>query len=494
MQLQQRLRKNIKRLTLLTSTLLVSAGAPFVQGITGEALAIPVTAKSADDFVESICVNTHWDYQDTPYQSNYDGVKQKLLELGIRHVRDGGSSSNAIARMKDLASVGIKTTYIMNPNNGVAPNTAYWVSNPAYYINDFVKNKVGTDAIDAVEISNEIDLNYNDFYWHPDDTERVNNDPTSPLYWIPYVRSLTQDTWNALKSDPVTAGTKIIAPSLGRTYDYDNKSPLGDLSNVVDWGNVHSYPFGGNSFNNPYTYATIAKYYWQGNFPSVNTDESPYTFDVYGEPFGSKPIASTETGYFTTSTTRGISETVHGKYMPRLFLEYFRKGIVRTCSYEFLDQWNQSDNPEANFGLLHNDLTPKPAYTALKNLLVRLGDTAPNAKTFTPTALDYTLTVTPTRNYNRTQFVHSLLLQKASGVFYLVLWHEISNGDITTTPTRTINPPAMPTKITLNTPISYAMQSIWDDAGNRNEKQAAISNKTISINVTDKVTVLKLTP
>ncbi len=75
-----------------------------------------------------------------------------------------------------------------------------------------------------------------------------------------------------------------------------------------------------------------------------------------------------------------------------------------------------------------------------------------------------------------------------------MLWHEISNSDITTTPTRTIAPPAMPTKITLNTPISYAMQSTWDDAGNITEKQAAISNKTISINVTDKVTILKLTP
>lgn len=91
-------------------------------------------------------------------------MKQKLLQLGIRHVRDGGSSGNAIARMKDLASVGIKTTYIMNPNSGVAPNNSYWVSNPAYYINDFVKSKVGTNAIDAVEISNEIDLTYNNFY------------------------------------------------------------------------------------------------------------------------------------------------------------------------------------------------------------------------------------------------------------------------------------------------------------------------------------------
>ena len=493
MQSQNKLNKLIK-LAVVATTLTASNILPIVAGAIPSAQAVSVTAKRADSFTDSVCVNTHLGYDETPYAAQYNTVKQKLVELGVRHIRDGGTQNYVIDRLKDLAAAGIKTNYIMNPTVGTAPNSSYWVGGTYNQINDLIKNKIGTNVVDAVEIANEIDLNYGYYSWRKGDTAKLNDDSASPLYWVSYIRSLTKDTWNALKSDPATASIPVIAPSLGRTYTYGNKSPLGDLSNVVDWGNVHSYPFGGNPFNNPYTYDTIAKYYHDGNFPSVNIDENPYIFDVYGGPFGSKPIASTETGYFTTNTYKGISETVHGKYMPRLFLEYFRKGIVRTCSYEFLDQWNQSDDPEANFGLLRNDLTPKPAYTALKNLLVRLGDTAPNAKTFTPTALDYTLTVTPPPGYDRTQFVHSLLLQKASGVFYLVLWHEISNGDITTTPTRSIEPPAMPTKITLNSPVSYAMQSIWDDAGNRTEKQAAISNKTISINVTDKVTVLKLTP
>jgi hypothetical protein len=491
MKLQQKLRKNLKRLTLISSTLLVSAGTPFVQGMTGTALAIPVTAKSADDFVDSMCVNTHWDYENTPYKSNYDGVKQKLLELGVRHVRDGGSSSNAIARMKDLASVGIKTTYIMNPANGVAPNNSYWVSSPAYYINDFVKNKVGTNAIDAVEISNEIDLTYSNFYWHPGDTERVNNDPTSPLYWIPYVRSLTKDTWNALKNDPITAGTKVIGPSLGRTYSYSNKSPLGDLSTVVDWGNMHSYPFGGNSFNNPYSYATIAKYYWHGNFPSLNIDENPYIFDVYGSPFGTKPMASTETGYSTTSLARGISEKAHGRYMPRLFLEYFRKGIPRTCSYEFVNQHNNPNDAEANFGLIRDNLSEKPAYKALKNLISVLKEPGAN---FVPGVLDYSFTVTPVAGYNKTKFVHSLLLQKSNKKFYLAIWHEISSGDISTTPTREIDPPGMPTKITFNTPLSSAVTYVIDDAGAMDLVGTAITDNTISLNVRERVKIIELTP
>ncbi|PSB33810.1 hypothetical protein [Chlorogloea sp. CCALA 695] len=493
MQSQNKLNKLIK-LALVATTLTASNILPIIAGAIPSAQAVSVTAKRADSFTDSVCVNTHFGYGDTPYGSQYNTVKQKLVELGVGHIRDGGTQSYVIDRFKDLAAAGIKTTYIMSPTAGVAPDSSYWVNGTYYQINDLIKNKIGTNVVDAVEIANEIDFNYGQYYWHKGDTAKLNNNSASPLYWVSYIRSLTKDTWNALKSDPATAGITVIAPSLGRTYNYGNKSPLGDLSSVVDWGNVHSYPFGGNPFNNPFAYNTLAKYYYDGNFPSVNIDENPYIFDVYGGPFGSKPIAATETGYYTTSTARGVSETVHGKYMPRLFLEYFRKGIVRTCSYEFLNEWNQPSNSEANFGLLRNDLTPKPAYTALKNLLGSLKDPATNAKTFTPTALDYTLTVTPPTGYNRTQYVHSTLLQKATGTFYLVLWHEISNNDITVTPARTITPPAMPTKVTLTTPIRSATLSTWDDAGNRTESSVAISNKTVSVNVTDKVTILKLTP
>ncbi len=488
-----KLNKLIK-LAFAATTLTASNILPMIAGAIPSAQAVPVTAKRADSFIDSICVNTHFGYDDTPYGSKYSTVKQKLVDLGVRHIRDGSVRSDVIAKFQELAAAGIKTTYIMNPTIGVAPNSSYWVNGQYYQINDLIKNKIGTNVVDAVEIANEIDLNYSNYYWRKGDTAKLSNDSKSSSYWVSYIRSLTKDTWDALKSDPATAGLTVIGPSLGRTYDYGNKSPLGDLSDVVDWGNFHPYPFGGNPFNYPFSYNTLNKYYYEGNFPSINMDENPYAIDVYAPPFGSKPMAATETGYFTTDTAKGISEQVHGKYMPRLFLEYFRKGIVRTCSYEFLNEWNQPTNSEANFGLLRNDLSAKPAYTALKNLIARLKDSDTNAKTFTPTALDYSLTVTPPTGYNRTQYVHSLLLQKSSGVFYLVLWHEISNGDITATPTRTINPPAMPTKVTLNTPIRSAMLSTWDDAGNRAETSIGISNKTISVNVTDKVTILKLNP
>ena len=57
--------------------------------------------------------------------------------------------------------------------------------------------------------------------------------------------------------------------------------------------------------------------------------------------------------------------------MPRLLLEHFMRGEQRFYSYELIDEFvdPEQTNPEANFGLLRRDLTPKPAYTAMKTLL-----------------------------------------------------------------------------------------------------------------------------
>ncbi len=491
------------KVLLLLLTLLVTTLGCFERKITNNSNLASTTpkpvfassskaAKPAYAFVDSICVGTHWSYYDTPYGQNYNGVKQKLVALGVRHIRDGGATKDVIDKLKELGRLGIKTTYVMYPILGVTANSSYWATPPAYNITDFVKNKVGTNAIDAVEIANEIDFNYKRLSWYKGDTTKLSDNPKSPLYWVPYIESLTKDTYKALKSDRATAQIKVIGPSLGRSYDYGTKSPLGDLSKYVDWGNFHSYPNGGNPFNNPFKYNTIEKYYWHGNFPSVNINRHPYAFDVYAPPFKGKPMVATETGYFTTKGERGISEKVHGKYMPRLFLEYFRQGIPRTCSYEFVDEWNQPDNSEANYGLLRHNLSPKPAYTALKNLISLLND--PQGSKIIPRALNYNLSIAPPPGYNRKEYVHDLLLQKRDGNFYLVIWHEISNGDVSTTPVREINPPPMPTQINLSTPIRSATIYTFDDAGNLSNKAASIKSNKINLNVTDKATIIKLVP
>lgn len=489
MQPQKKLSRRITHLALSTATLLSTTVAPLLNGLTPLASAATVNAKPADTFVDSMCVNTHLRYLDTAY-GNYSGIKQKLVDLGIRHIRDGGNSDDWISKVKDLAGSGIKTTVGIDPNYlSVAPNSSYWTSSNPQNVTDFVK-KVGTNVIDAVEVLNEIDLNYHNYYWHKGDTQKLSDDPNSSLYWGKYTQSITKDIWNAIKNDPATAGLKVIGPSLARWYDYGSVNPIGDVSANVDWGNIHPYPFNGNSYGGYFGYDSLKYYFLHGNFPTGNIDEYPHALDVYGRPFPSKPIAATETGYFTGTDKNAVSEKVQGKYMPRLFLEYFRKGIVRTCSYELVDEWKNLGWMEANFGLLRNDLTPKPAYTALKNMIGLLKDPGSSFKTG---SLDYTMTVNPPEGYNRTQYVHSLLLQKRNGKFYLAIWHEISNNDISVSPAREINPPDMPTTITFKTPISSGTQYKLKEDGSMTSSAISINNNTISLNVKDRVKILELT-
>ena len=281
----------------------------------------------------------------------------------------------------------------------------------------------------------------------------------------------------------------MIGPALGKSYGYDTKSPLGNgtLTNYVDWGNFHPYP-GSNSFSDPsYSYDTITAYYWHANFPSSKLDRWPYAFDIYSPPFNPKPMVATETGYSTN--THDLSERAQGKYIPRLFLEYFRKGIVRTWSYEFVDEFNNPGDRESNFGLLRHDLSPKPAYTALKNLIGVLKDPG---SSFRLGSLNYTLTVNPPRGYDA-QYVHHLLLQKRDGSFYFVLWNEISNDDITNSPPREIVPPAMPVTLALKTPISSATVYSLDDSGNQSSTTVSASS-SLKLNVSDKAVIVRIVP
>src|SRR5262249_24611705 len=108
------------------------------------------------------------------------------------------------------------------------------------------------------------------------------------------------------------------------------------------------------------------------------------------------------------------------RYVPRIFLEQWLRGIKRTYLYELVDLGaGQSDN---GYGLLHSNFTPKPAYNALKNMLGLLTDKGPS---FQVGGLDYKLS-------GGNPDVQHLLLQKRDGRFFLVLWVEEPCYDMNT--------------------------------------------------------------
>jgi hypothetical protein len=99
------------------------------------------------------------------------------------------------------------------------------------------------------------------------------------------------------------------------------------------------------------------------------------------------------------------------------------RGDQRMYSYELIDEFDDPDltNPEANFGLLHRDLTPKPAYTAMQNLLGLLAD--PGSSSFEPGSLAIEADGLPAGE------ARYVLTQKRNGQFVLLLWRDVSIWD-----------------------------------------------------------------
>ena len=203
--------------------------------------------------------------------------------------------------------------------------------------------------------------------------------------------------YTAIKSNPALSSLPVVGPSLGNT-----NSQGSDVSGSLDYGNVHSYP--------------------NGEEPEDNVSRMLH---MASDMSGSKPVMATETGYHTAVNFDGdhqpASEAAQAVYMPRLFLDYFNRGIARTFSYELVDEFPDPSREEAesNFGLLRNDLSPKPAFTALRNLTTILADSAAPASLG---SLDYSVS-------GDTDGLQQVLLQKSDGSYYLALWREESVWD-----------------------------------------------------------------
>jgi hypothetical protein len=238
-------------------------------------------------------------------------------------------------------------------------------------------------AIEAVEGPNEFD--------------HFVGGPRWPSLLAAYNRRL----YSKVKAHPSLRSLPVVGPSLGL-----NKSEraLGTQEAWLDVGNVHPYT-GGLSPNPDHLRSALAE-----------------TTIVSGR----KPVWATEAGYHTAlrSTTgqAPVSEAAGAVYLLRTFLEHFRGGVERTFTYELIDEKPDPSgrDPEQHFGLLRNDFTPKPAFTALKNLLALVGSSDERPR----------LQPLRMRLSGADDGVRRLVLQKADGTYLVALWRLDSVWDI----------------------------------------------------------------
>jgi hypothetical protein len=338
----------------------------------------------SDDFVERIGVCTHFDYYDTPYGTKFTKVKTKLGELGVRYYRNGPDADYPLfaTRVKDLYDTyGLKMEAVF-PAKFIATGHGYDSGKVAQTL-DLIRDNIGTNYFLNMEGLNEPD-NWND---------------NSPNYGA-MTREVQKAIYTKMKKDAAWANVPVLGPSIALGGGY---AAIGDMKSMTDKGNIHWYPSG------------IQPSHQEFNLFDWHLDQCKTK--NYSD---NRAIVMTETGYSNSGGTQACPEDIAAKYTPRQFMYFlYTQGMERVFSYEFLNEWDRPADAEGNFGLLRNDLTEKPAYTSLKNIISMLEEPGAN---FTTGELTYNL-------FGDMKDIKQVLFQKSNGTFYLVVWQEVKSYD-----------------------------------------------------------------
>lgn len=418
-------------------------------------------------FLDSVGVAAHWSFLDTPYARTAE-VADLIADCGIRHVRSEASADAA----RLLAERGLSSTFLVDVD----------VRRPRDVANqlEVIRPLVDEGGVVAVEGPNEPDL----FWVEGDLSYQGLPFPNGVLAW-------QEELFGTVRSDPQLRDLTVIGPSFGQTY-WGGGHPFepGSLADVVDVGNFHPYP-SGNPYAPQQTYAGIAEYYRHSDFPSVALDRHPINLDTYRPPFGDKPMMVTETGYSTWRL--GQSEAVQARYLPRLYLENYRLGIVRTYMYEFVDEFPDptGQDREWHFGMLRHDLSAKPSYHAVRDLLraVRGDDGAVAVR------IPVKLTAVPAAGYDATA-LHHVALARSAGKAAVLLWHEVSANDLSPLertppePLRTVDQPPVGVRLELPAGARLERALVLQDDGTTAKVEVQRRSTELAFEVPDRVVVL----
>lgn len=341
-----------------------------------------VAPRSALAFRDSVGVVTHAGYYDTAY-GDWSRVVEKLDELGVRHLRDG-IYGNPAPPWRAWNERYFRAVELAAARGG---RFAFLMGRPGYEggtLDQLIRVVAGRlrHAAEALEAPNEFD--------------KFVGGPRWPSVLAAYGRTL----YRKANAHPSLRSLTVVGPSVAAA---DGPMLVGDQSAWLDVGNVHPYT-GGLSPAPGHIRSELAR-------ASVTA--------------GHKPVWATEAGFHNALHANTgqppVSEAAGAIYLLRTFLEHFRSGIARTYAYELIDETPEPGqrDPEQHFGLLRHDFSPKPAFTALKNLLTLVG------RRGQPSRLR-PLRLTVAR---AGEDVRRLVLQKADGSYLVVLWRLASVWD-----------------------------------------------------------------
>lgn len=394
----------------------------------------PDAFSSADAFVESIGINTHFGYTDTVYFTKYETVKTRLADSGIRYVRDKPYPESWRLRTDLYTDLGIQFMLIAGQRDSLG------FLDPANVSSVLEKCKQYGEAVFAVMGANEYDINC----------------PAEETAWWDTYKSYQQELYNQVKADPDLQHLPVVMGPTAHAWNAYTK--LAGIGGMLDYGAMHPYP-GGNSPE----YGMVGE------------------LDYHYTATEGKPLYASESGYHNALLhSKGISEATQAKYLPRMYAGYFRMGVKKFFKYELCDGGTDPAIDGRNWGILRHDLSEKPAYFALKNMISLLEDPGPD---FSPAPVDFSL-------LGDTESLRTLTLRKRDGRVYLLIWQEVPVFDIETKQ-EIINPRRT---IQLETAFDTAQINVYEPVDSADPLATYENLSSCTLSVPDSLMIVEITP
>ena len=407
----------------------------------------------ADAFVDAIGVNTHFAFAGGKNKvwEDFEPLAASVNELGIRYVRDNVRLGNKLDRFNRLyTQYGIRTDVVVF-QRGIEPDEV--VRRSAEWIETFRKT-VDPKAVISFEGPNE----YND------------TRATRPN-WAAEEYRMQEALFKKIRRYPEYDACEIIAPSVW--YRIRDDFVALAKTGIDAWctrGCAHYY-------SGPDIPSLFHRH------PKFDTGKTSPLTDVITDAqrvAPGKPIWVTETGYGYLPDARDgsswISESSVAKYLPRLLTEWFRSGQVdRLFIYSLVDDVKP-------YGLLRNNLSKRPAFFAVKNLLGVLADPGPKSP----------VRPFPCQIKGGHETVHSLVLQKRSGQVDLLLWQEVPSWDRAAK--KDLTPPAQTVTITFPRPVSGVILVPGSAPQRGSPRSAFVAQTTLSVAIPDEILLVRINP
>ena len=274
------------------------------------------------------------------------------------------------------------------------------------------------------------------------------------------------DYYAALKAEPATRGIPVACFTM------------------LDFvGNGERDAYGLNSFDyeNWQTFQGAKIPEWRLEASMVKADS------IVGVGHVTKPLIASACGYNVAGRAdrRAVDIRSQTRYIPMLYAEYFRHGLVRSYVFKLYN--------EEQYGWIGPEGVKRPVFYAVKTLIRLLKDATWNPwihdwdnKDFSPRALNFTLVGAP-------ETVHTILLQKHTGQYTLLIWNEVSNYD-KPHDKDIINAP-VPVTLKLMAPVNLpvAMYSL-NENGTYALNVSKFASGVLDLKVPDSVMVLQFTP